>query len=343
MSLRYELNRGPTVSVPNSRRRLRGYFIPTPLKHEYHVDPIGNDKQLNIQLRRGHKVPDPRSRFINHDIAEQMSVQDHGIKVRLGDSSIEALKKPDLLGKIEELRPLLLAANAEEIELIRITIGLPPGTTLSVVIKWFENVSSGFIKPSEDVLKNVIHLLHNAKFMDKHRRSESITDAIDNASNTQLQALADIIGIPITDSIIDMRKNINNWFMDLYTNQLEPSLEKQNEIIALLEQIKGKDDIAAVSSKASTYKLPETVTPDQFQMWADNGTLNNKLKQLEQNAVTLGVKIIDDDKKFSNHRFIIGVNGNPITIDAVKINMKSGNFILNTKDFRLEKKSSPVS
>ena len=91
MALLYQINRGHDVSVPSTARKLRGFYNPIPLDQPTKHASIGREAQLFSQLRRGHKVPDPKARIVDHDIAETIAAQDHGMKIRIADPSLAVL------------------------------------------------------------------------------------------------------------------------------------------------------------------------------------------------------------------------------------------------------------
>jgi hypothetical protein len=345
MSLREQLRRGTKTSISNTRRKRPIFFKPLPMKTiDEHQVYEGVERDPTVQLRRGGIIPNAGPRTIDHDIAGILAVQTHGVKVQLGDSSVAALRKPDLLSKINDAISVILGAKKSELDALVNVIGLPIGSQNSTIVDWFRQVEKGNIIPPDGVLTNALHALNNIKFMDKHRRTHSVLNVIQDANDDQLKALANLVGVPIVTSINEMRDNINNAFSDMFASGFNPSLDKQDEIIELLGEIEGNAGTASGVSPATqtpptaAIELPRTITPHKFQAWKDDGsTLAIKLKQLEQNAIASGLQVLNDKKPFSKHKFIYGINGDPITVDYVKKSMKTGNFVLNTKDFKLEK------
>jgi hypothetical protein len=366
MSLLYQINRGSRVSVPDSARKLRGYFAPLPLEPITKHATKGHESQLFTQLRRGGVVPDPTTRIVDHDIAETMAVQDHGMKVRLGDLSINKLKSVDPMIAIGELSNNILAADPAELANLVRDMGLPVGTGNMAAQNWITQVQKGYIKPDAETLTNVVKRLQSIKFMDSQRQNTNVINTIQQASADQIQAMADVIGIPIHESLVANRTNVTKWFMELFKEGIEPSKDKQDEIIMLLDEIDnglkktGKTARAAPgadpsllessssssSSSSSTESKGLIITPDKWKNM-DKTERTNLLKDAASRYMMTGKTIkqgTDSDKMDNKWTFITGDNG-LIPNKDVKGRMNSneidnknkGNkkYILNLKNFTI--------
>lgn len=343
------LIRGAIVNAPDTKRIIKqGYWRPLPPTLPIASAPRTRDLSMFVQLNRGPVKPDPEQRIIDHDRTDRIVTQDHGIKVRLDADSVNDIRKPDLLNKIDELRPVLLDADATALNLIRITIGLPPGATTGMIDDWFNSVSKGFIKPTDDVLKKVLHQLHNIKFVDKHKRIEAVTDAINKASADQINALIDEIQIPLSEELRSNKINVTRWFIDMYTTQLEPSKEKQDKIMAILEDIKNKpaatadkgDDIKESGAQASSSSQSSSniITPE---MWKTMS--KEKQTELLQQAAKAYMSAVGEIKqgdnvdKMNDDWVFISGKRKQIPIRGVKYNMNKGTHVLDLDKFTIKK------
>jgi hypothetical protein len=156
--LRNQLHRGSKVHPPKSERIfIDGYYNPIPLKHQEHKIR-GTESNLMFQLRRGAQVPDPQGRLIDHDRSDRINTQNHGIKVQLNKSTVDSLKKTDLLNKLEELKSILIKATPEEIKSLESL-----GVASTILAPTRVGLQSG-IRPPDPLSKAEMKEVKNAQY-----------------------------------------------------------------------------------------------------------------------------------------------------------------------------------
>ena len=129
------------------RLNVSGYYDPLKLHPPSVAIRRPPDKSMSVQIQRGKVIPKAVPREIDHDRIQQMLTQEHGMKVRLGDKTLEELDEQNQ----------------------------------SVISKLDDSITSQ--QKSNLVLLNTI------------RRS------IGQATAAQIRALANAVGVPITNNI----------------------------------------------------------------------------------------------------------------------------------------------
>ena len=188
-------------------------------------------------------------------------------------------------------------------------------------------------------------ILFSSEAQEENRSTrDQLLARMDSATNTQIRALATAVGVPLTGSINSLKASITQDLNTIFTSGIDPSKQKQDKIIKILEEIRDNatlnaefnlDDLDDLDTEV--VGLPQTITPNVW-LGMDDGQRNTLLRNAEVKYLEIpDSKVEDADKKFSKHKFITSASGTKITIDGVKQRMNKGNAILNLKHFRLEK------
>jgi hypothetical protein len=196
--------------------------------------------------------------------------------------------------------------------------------------------------------------------------------AINSASTAQIAALATTVGVPVTASISNMRDRIYEGLVQIFDFGFEPSRKQQIDIINILSDIRNNTQVtlatppppssvitipsppgtpvsSLTSTPSSTPAGTPSSTPSQFsnkniflpQSWASMTKPNRTilLRMMASNYLTSGKTIkqgTDATKMTSNWEFIMG-DTKLISVKDVKARMLTGNYILSTKDYTIEK------
>jgi hypothetical protein len=150
MSLLYKFDRGRDVAVPKTTRKLRGFYTPLPIELPKKHLARGTESQLFTQLQRGHVVPNPKARIIDHDIADKIAIQDHGMKIRISDQSLNKMSE-SAKDSIAQLSIIINTASAEQIKAMSDVIGVPIVASLNAnranVTNWFTDMYNQQLEP----------------------------------------------------------------------------------------------------------------------------------------------------------------------------------------------------
>jgi hypothetical protein len=258
-------------------------------------------------------VPNPAAPIINHDIADKIAIQDHGMKIRISDQSLN--------------------------------------------------------KMSESAKDSIAQL----------------SIIINTASAEQIKAMSDVIGVPIVESLNANRSNVTNWFMDMYTQQLEPSRKQQLDITRILEDIRNNTQrppppapplgsppafrtpapppapalvpIPPLTPALATFLSParkpgrspvgptkqsQTIVSGQWRQMNDVSKMN-LLKDAAARYIQSGQNIIqgaDANQMDNSWQFIKGQT-KKITVKDVKDRMTAGQHVLDLNNFTITRVRSP--
>jgi hypothetical protein len=189
--------RNPMVNPSHTTRVLNTNFYDNlPVESVQAAEPYGSrDQNMFVRLRRGKVQPPNLPRFLDFDRTDRITTQEHGMKVRLGDKTVD-----DLMGEKD--------ANGN---VVRTTLG-------------------------------------------------QIRRSIEGASADQLGALANAVGIPITNDIVKLRKTLENSMLEFYNLGITPSLEQQRDILDALQNIQKSSQPTTSSTQPTTSSSTQPTT-----------------------------------------------------------------------------------
>ena len=293
MSLFDQLRRGVTVTPPSiDIILLSNYYTENKIYPLHPPSNIGDrDRNMFIQLHRGMVQPDNEERALDFGRDDRIVTEQHGVKVRLGDKTVNELGNQTKIATNEQKAAIL-----------------------------------------------------------------DIQNTIRNASAAQIQAMADVIGTPITDSLQQNKAEVTTWFQELFTEGIEPSAYQQKQIIEILKEIRDSKPVIASSSSTSSSSsaIPIASQPTQpsqpspveskgkiytSDQWIklDSPSRTKILKDAAQRYLINNIIDQGSDVKLmkGTWEFIHGEN-KLIPLKEVKALMKANTgYVLNLKDFTI--------
>ena len=351
MSLLYQINRGTKIDVPDSTRRLNNYHNLLPVENDFSYKksfrqiisekPLKPDISFLDQIRRGGIIPEDKGRIIDHDRSERLQTQEHGMKIRFsGDAKTDILRQTTDINKtMNQMKNLISTsinnASTSQIQAMANIIGIP----ITNNIKWLRNMISKKLKKmlaGEEVSS-----------MKQNDIIELLTEIQENTGR-QIQELATKIGIPITNNIIYLRNMISEKLNKMLAGEIE-SQYSRDEIIQLLkdlkvntpQQIQPVDDSDEDEQKSD--ETLEEIYDEVIRKSTWEGKTPEEQKQLIAGlfhlAKTNGATIENENEEMTKRKFIIGANGNLISVGSVKKYMNrpdtNGAIVVRGKVFKI--------
>ena len=173
---------------------------------------------------------------------------------------------------------------------------------------------------------------------------KTIRRSIEHATNEQIRALSDAVGVPVTASITDMKEEIATSLNSLFEHGHVPALKRQKKILAVLKEIRDKDESESVAleeflAEPEEKKDLSIITPGKWQ-GMDKSERTIVLKAAAARYLMTGKKIKDGTDEANDMdnkwKFITGDN-KLIPIKDVKSRMNQGEYILNLRNFTISR------
>jgi len=255
MSLRNEIRRGVPVTVDIPPKSTRGLYDTLPLQRMLPTAPQKADANLFTQLHKGHKIPDAKPFIIDHDRAELINAQDHGLKINLSDKTLGQLghQSNEI---VDEIKRAIARATVTQIRGLARDVGVPivdsitdmKSNIIHSVGSIFKNGIDVQSKQQQDIV-NMLQKINDGQLTTEH--VDEIKRTIARGTVIQIQRLAERVGTPIVDSITHLKDNINHDIEAAFNNGNQRQQDAITKAVAdIVGQIKPTVPTPAVLTPA---------------------------------------------------------------------------------------------